>query len=123
MNRASFLLHDHLAGTARRLPDKVALVCKGLRVTYRELDERANALAHTLIAGGVTRGDRVAVFADNTVETVISFWGVLRADAVVSIVDPMTRADKLAYLLGDCRARALISDAHLAHVFTEAARL
>jgi amino acid adenylation domain-containing protein len=119
---ATFLLHDHLAASARRLPDKVALVCKDQRVTYRELDARGNALAHALLARGVTRGDRVVIFADNTVETAIAFWGVLAADAVVSIVNPLTKADKLAYLLNDCRARVLISDAHLARVFGEAAR-
>ena len=44
------------------------------------------------------------VFADNTVETVVAFWAVLKANAVVSIVNPLTKADKLAYLLNDCRA-------------------
>jgi amino acid adenylation domain-containing protein len=122
VSRASFLLHDHLIDAARGSPDKVALVCKGARITYRELDERSTALARTLVAGGLERGDRVVVFADNTAETVTAFWGVLKADGVVSIVDPMTKVDKLAYLLGDCRARALVTDAHLTHVFAEAAR-
>ena len=114
-------LHDILESAAQRLPDKIALVIKGERVTYRELDARANALAASLIAGGVARGDRVIVFADNTLETVVSFWGVLKAHAVVSIVNPQTKADKLAYYLNDCRATALISDAHLTPIFVEAA--
>ena len=46
----------------------------------------------------------MVVFADNTLETVVSFWAVLKANAVVSIVNPLTKADKLAYLLNDCRA-------------------
>jgi len=114
-------LHDILESAAARLPEKVALVVKGERFTYAELDARANALASTLIAAGVVRGDRVVVFADNTLETVVSFWGVLKANAVVSIVNPQTKADKLAYYLNDCRAVALISDAHLTPVFLEAA--
>ena len=122
MTRATFLLHDYLIDAARRLPDKVAVVDKRQRVTYREVDARSNALAHALAAGGVARGDRVVIFADNTVETAIAFWASLKADAVVSIVNPLTKVDKLAYLLNDCRAKALISDAHLAHVFGEAAR-
>ena len=108
------LLHDYLIDSASRLPDKIALVCQHERVTYRELDERSNALAHALIARGVTRGDRVVVFADNTVASVISFFGVLKANAVVSMVSPQTKEDKLTYLLNDCRAAAIISDAHLA---------
>src|SRR5262245_53966414 len=114
-------LHDFLHASARRLPDKVALVCAKQRLTYAELDRRSNALAHALIRRGVERGDRVVVFADNTVETVVSFWGVLKANAVVSIVNPLTKADKLAYLLNDCRATALITDGHLTPVFAPAA--
>jgi amino acid adenylation domain-containing protein len=91
------------------------------RLTYSELDARSNALAHSLVASGVERGDRVVVFADNTVETVISFWAVLKANAVMSIVNPLTKSDKLSYLLDDCRPTALITDAHIYSVFAEPA--
>src|SRR5262245_417478 len=111
------LLHDYLTHCARRLGDKVALVCGGLSYTYRDLEERSNALAHALLALGVNRGDRVIVLADNTVETVLSFWAALKADAVVSIVNPLTKSDKLDYLIKDCRPAALITDAHLHEVW------
>ncbi len=114
-------LHDYLADSARRLPDKVALVCQKKRHTYRDLDRRANQLAHALVQRGVVRGDRVVVFADNTAETVVAFWGILKANAVVSIVNPLTKADKLAYLLNDCRAVALVTDGHLTQAFADAA--
>jgi amino acid adenylation domain-containing protein len=115
------LLHDYLIDSARRLPEKTALVARKRRLAYGELDARSNALAHALCRRGVLRGDRVVVFADNTIEAVIAFWGVLKANAVVSMVNPLTRADKLAYLLNDSRATALIADRHLAPVFREAA--
>ncbi len=121
MDRATPLLHDYLSASAQRLPDKVALVCRDERLSYQEIEARSNALAHGLIARGVERGDRVLVFADNTVETAVSFWAVLKASAVVSIVNPLTPADKLGYLLRDCRASALITDAHLLRVASEAA--
>lgn len=54
-----------------RSPDKTALVCGGERVGHRELDARANRLAHTLRRRGVERGDRVIVFLDNSVEAVV----------------------------------------------------
>lgn len=113
-------LHDYIEHSALRLPEKVALVCKKQRLSYAELDARANALAHTLQESGVVRGDRVLIFADNTMETVVSFWAVLKANAVVSVVNPLTKADKLRYLLRDCRASALITDAHLAKVYAPA---
>jgi acyl-CoA synthetase (AMP-forming)/AMP-acid ligase II len=62
------------------------------------------------------------VFADNTPETVVSFWAVLKANAVVSIVNPLTRSEKLHYLIDDCRPAALITDAHLYRVWSEPAR-
>jgi amino acid adenylation domain-containing protein len=114
-------LHDYIIESARRLPDKVALVCQKKRYTYKELDRASNQIAHTLHERGVQRGDRVVVFADNTYETVVSFWGILKANAVVSIVNPLTKADKLAYLLNDCRAVAMITDGHLTPIFAEAA--
>jgi len=115
------LLHDYLVDTARRLPEKIALVSKQARLSYAEIDRRSNALAHALCARGVARGDRVIIFADNTAETAIAFWAVLKAGAVVSIVNPLTKTDKLVYLLNDCRATALVTDAHLAGVFKPAA--
>ncbi len=107
------LLQDYLAHSARRLPEKVALVCMGRRLTYGQIDALANVLAHHLTAAGVTPGDRVVIFADNTVETVVSFWAVLKASAVACIVNPLTKRDKLNYLLQDCRPSAFISDQHL----------
>jgi len=112
------LLHDYLMQSAHELPEKVALVCMKQRITYAELDARSNALAHSLVSAGVMRGDRVVIFADNTVETVISFWAVLKANAVVSIVNPLTKSDKLGYLLDDCRPVVLITDAHIHSVFS-----
>jgi amino acid adenylation domain-containing protein len=115
------LLHDHLLQTAARLPDKIAVVCKGVYVSYAEMNAASNAFAHALVHRGVQRGDRVMVFCDNTVEAAIAFWAVLKANAVVSVVNPLTKADKLAYLLNDCRAKALVTDAHLVGVYQAAA--
>jgi amino acid adenylation domain-containing protein len=115
------LLQDYLTNSARSLPDKVALVCGKERLTYAELDARSDALAHSLAAAGVQRGDRVVIFGDNTADTVVSFWAVLKANAVVCIVNPLTKRDKLAYLLNDCRPAALIADPQLRAVWGEPA--
>jgi amino acid adenylation domain-containing protein len=120
MNDAIPLLHDYLIHSARRLPNKVALVCGDQRLTYADVDRRSNALAHTLVRRGVSRGDRVIVFAENTAEAAISFWAVLKANAVVVMVNPQTKADKLTYYLNDCRAVALISEARLVTEFLPA---
>ncbi|WP_176478414.1 AMP-binding protein [Mesorhizobium sp. WSM3876] len=116
------LLHDYLIHSAGRLADKVALVCNGQRLTYREIDERSNGMAQSLASGGVRRGDRVMIFADNTVETVVSVWAVLKANAVVCLVNPLTKSEKLDYLLNDCRPTALITDQHLRSAFVAPAQ-
>ena len=67
-------------------------MCGQHALTYAELDARSNALAHAGRERGVARGDRVVMFADNTVETVVASGRVLKANAVVSIVNPLTKA-------------------------------
>ncbi|MGB8294337.1 MAG: AMP-binding protein, partial [Polyangia bacterium] len=110
-------LQDYLELSAQRLPDKIALVCGARRVSYREIEESSNALAGGLAARGVGRGNRVIIFADNTVETVVAFWAALKANAVAVLVNPLTKADRIRYLLADCRPTALITDGHLEGVW------
>ena len=110
MDQAVPLLQDMLHATARRIPDKEAITFRGRPLTYAAFEQVSNALAHALRRRGVSRGDRVVVYADNSPEAAIAFFGVLKADAVVSVVNPQTKAEKLAYLLNDCRATALITE-------------
>ena len=114
-------LHDYVEHAARVAGDKVGLVRGSARLTFGAIDRRANHLAHVLVERGVGRGDRVIVFGENTVETVVAFWAVLKANAVVSIVNPQTKAEKLAYYLNDCRAAFLLTDEHLGGVWRAAA--
>jgi amino acid adenylation domain-containing protein len=74
------------------------------------LDARANRLAWSLIAGGVERGDRVAIYLENSAEAVISIFAILKAGAVFLVVNPTTKADKMSYILNNCRATGLITD-------------
>ena len=104
-------VEEFLELSARRTPDKIALVCQERRLTYRELEEQSNQLAHALIERGVLRGDRVAVYLENSVEAVLSIFAVLKTGAVFLVVNPTTKTDKLAYILNNCRAVALITDA------------
>src|SRR4029453_2537336 len=95
------LVQGYLVESARRLPDKVALVCGRERLTYSEIDRRSDALAQTLVARGVRRGDCVVGFGENSVETVVSFWAVLKSGAIVSLINPLHKTDKLEYCLDD----------------------
>jgi amino acid adenylation domain-containing protein len=102
------LVDDFLRNARRSYPDKVALVADGASWTYTALDEAANRLAHALLAGGLSVGDRVAIFLDNRAETILSVFGVLKAGGAIVLVGPTTKPDKLAFLLNDSEAHALI---------------
>lgn len=114
------LLHDSLADRAAENPSKAAVISGKGVLSYGELDERSARLAHTLQQAGVRRGDRVAVFMDNTLEAATSVFGILRAGAAFVMVNPLTKAPKLQYIANDCRIRGLLTDAHLGSVVREA---
>src|SRR5215831_10946075 len=113
-------VEQFLRDSARRFGDKVALVAGGARVTYRELDRASDRLAGALAQGGVARGDRVIVFMDNCREAVIAIFAILKAGAVFSPINPSTKADKLAYVINNCAARALITQEKLQAVASAA---
>lgn len=114
------LLHQFFEQTAANLPDKAALVVDGQRHTYAQLNQRVERLAATLQARGVQRGDRVALFMDNHAEMVVSIFAVLRMGGVFMPINPLTKHDKLAYLLNDSQATALIAQGALASVYRHA---
>jgi long-chain acyl-CoA synthetase len=114
------LLHNLLERTAQRAPDKIALVVAGQRFTYAQIDSEASRLARGLRARGVARGDRVAIFADNGVEVVVSIFAALKAGAVFMPVNSLTKGDKLAYLLNDSRAACLVTTQALREIWERA---
>ena len=103
------LLHETFERTARRLPDKPALVYQGERWSYAQVAARVEALAAALAQGGVHRGDRVILFLDNGVEMVAGVYAALRLGAIFVPVNPLTKRDKLEYLLADTRAAAMVT--------------
>ena len=105
------LIHDFLAKSAARRPDKTALICDGQRVTYGQIEAASNRLANALVARGLKRGDRVAVYLPNNFEAVVSIYATLKAGGVFVMINPATKKEKFLYILNDCRATALIMEA------------
>ncbi len=106
------LIHDFLAKSAARLPDKTALICQGRRVTYAQIEAASNRLANALVARGLKRGDRVALYLPNNFEAVMSLYATLKAGGVFVMINPATKMEKFLYILNDCRPTALIMEAH-----------
>ncbi len=104
-------VESFLESSACRFPEKTAVVCGARRLTYAEVDRQANCLARSLIDAGVERGDRVVIYLENSVEAVVSIFAALKAGGMFVVANPTTKAKKLTYILNNCRARALITDA------------
>src|SRR5207302_10511059 len=94
--------------------------CGPARLSYRELAERCSAFAAELQRQGVARGERVVVFLHNSPEALIAVFGTLMAGGVFSVVNPGTKADKLAYILNHCTAKALVTEPRLAEIASAA---
>ncbi len=115
------LLHDSLSVSAAAYPQKTAVIEGQSSITYEQLQDQALRLASGLRARGVKRGDRVALYMENSLETVVGIYAALYAGAAFMVVNPQTKADKLEYLLNDSGAAATISDARLAGLVEQVA--
>ena len=98
-----------LEESARRVPEKTAVVCGSLRRTYRQIEDDCNRFARGLAAMGIRRGDRVVVYLENSIESVIAVFGTLKAGGVFVVINPTTKSEKLTYLLNDSGAAALVT--------------
>ena len=103
------LVHYFLENSAKRLPDKTALIFQNQRLTYKQIDEGANQLAHALIRAGFKRGDRVSIFLDNSSEAIIALFGTLKAGGVFSTLSATLKSKKLHYILNNSESSFLIS--------------
>ena len=95
-------IDDLLRVSARRYPDREALVYYGRSTTYAQLDDQVDRVAGWLVhEGGVAPGDRVMLFLQNCPQFVIAFQAVLRAGAVVVPVNPMNHGEELRHFVDD----------------------
>lgn len=111
--RRCFNLADLFEVVADSVPDKLALVAGESRQTYRELDERANRVAHHLAAAGVGAGDRVAILAYNRAEWLETQIGAYKLRAVPVNVNYRYTAGELAYVIDDAGAAAVVGERSL----------
>ncbi|AFL50055.1 long-chain acyl-CoA synthetase [Sinorhizobium fredii] len=102
---------------------KTALVTDRKRLSYKELDDLSSRLAAALAASGVNANDRVLVFMDNCWEAAVAIFAILKAGGTFSPVNASTKADKLAYIIADCEAAAILTQAKLMPIVAEARAL
>ncbi|MGE2817271.1 amino acid adenylation domain-containing protein [Mycobacterium heidelbergense] len=122
-------LADLVSEQAARTPEAIAVSYEGHRLTYRDINEQANRLAHWLIGRGIGSEDRVAVLLDKSPDLVVTALGIAKSGAVYVPVDPTYPRDRLEFILGDCDAKLVLREpvtdlaAHPAHDPTDDDRL
>ncbi|WP_437926828.1 amino acid adenylation domain-containing protein [Sorangium sp. So ce291] len=102
-------VHELFEAQAERTPDAAAVLFDERRLSYRELNARANQLAHALRRRGVGPDVLVAVAAERSVEMVVALLGVLKAGGAYVPIDPDYPAERIAYMLDDAGAPVLLS--------------
>jgi fatty-acyl-CoA synthase len=115
MSAPDTTLWANLDITMRRFPDRIAFVFINRSITYRELHARVESLAGWLQQkAGVSKGDRVALCMQNSLQFVIGYYAILRADAVVVPVNPMNKAAELSHYITDPCAKVAICGSEIA---------
>ncbi|GAA2359942.1 non-ribosomal peptide synthetase [Dactylosporangium salmoneum] len=97
-----------------RPPDAPAVVAGSDRLTYRDLDERANHLANRLARLGVATEARVGVFLERSAEALVAVLGVWKAGAAYVPLDMENAPERLRLIVADCAARVVVTRPHLA---------
>lgn len=120
ISRPQRLLGEALEFSYQKHPTKTAAIYEGKEYSYADLKESADNLALHLASIGIKKGDRVAIFMNNSWQCIVSVYGITLAGGIFLVVNPQTKANKLQYILEDCSARVIIAEAFLTHEFSQA---
>jgi len=102
-------LHEVLERTAKRYPEKVAIVSSNRELTFRDLNSSSGALAVALAATGVRKRDRVAILLPNVPQFVIAYFAILKIGAVVTTISPLLKEREIEYQLRDSEAATIVA--------------
>ena len=112
-------IHEIFAAQVAATPDAVAVVSEHEQLTFRELNERANQLAHYLQKLGVGPESLVGICVERSVETVVGLLGILKAGAAYLPLDPQYPQQRLAFMLKDAVVEVLLTQQRLQHLLPE----
>lgn len=103
-------LQNFLESSAIAYTEKIAVSFSGNNYTFLDIQQQSDILASYLQKQGIQRGDRIVLLLGNTIETVISFWAILKAGAIVIPVGTELKPNKIDYILKDSGAVVLITN-------------
>ena len=111
MVAVSACLHHLVEAQAKRTPDAPALAFEGERLTYAGLEQRANRLAHDLARCGVGPDVKVALHLERSLDMIVAVLGILKAGGAYVPIDPSYPAERVAFMVADSGARAVVTRA------------
>lgn len=100
-------VHHFMTEAARNYPESDAIIFKGRRISYRQLNELTDAVAAALTASGFKKGDRAVIYMPNTPQFVIAYYGILKAGGIVVATNPLYTERELEHQLEDCGAETV----------------
>ena len=112
-------LHHWIEDQVDRTPDAIAVEFADDSLTYRELDQRANQLAHYLQSKGIKPDTLVGVCVERSLEMVIALLGILKAGAAYVPLDPTYPTERLAFMVEDAQTALLLTQQHLADLIPQ----
>src|ERR1700689_4021273 len=102
-------LHSLIEAQASRTPEQVALDFEGEKVSYRELNERSNQLAHYLQKQGIAPNVLVGIYVERSIEMVVALLAVLKAGGAYVPLDPEYPTERLAMMIEDCHTPVVLT--------------
>ena len=112
-SRPQRLLGEALEFSCLNHPLKTAAIFKEKEYSYEELTECAKNLAFHLVNTGIEKGDRIAIYMNNSWQSIVSIYGITLAGGVFLVINPQTKANKLNYILKDSGSKIVISSGNL----------
>lgn len=116
-----YLLHHLLIEASQSNPDKQAVVFADQALTYHELNEASNKIATVLIELGIALGDRVGIYMNKSIPSIVSIYGILKAGAVYVPLDPQAPHSRISYIIDNCDIRCLLTSTAKANIVEEIA--
>jgi acyl-CoA ligase (AMP-forming) (exosortase A-associated) len=105
----SDLIHEFIFRSASRTPQAEALVHGNFRLDYATLSAAVRQMAQGLLADGLGRGERVAVYLEKRIENVVAMFGAAAAGGAFVPVNPLLKPEQVGYILADCNVRVLVT--------------
>ncbi|NUS45684.1 MAG: acyl-CoA synthetase [Mycobacteriaceae bacterium] len=110
---------DLLEHAVDAVPDRTAIICGDRRVTYKELDERANRLAHHLASRGVGKGDHVGIYSRNSIEALETMFATYKLRAISVAVNYRYVFEEVRYIADNADLVALVHERQYAPIVAE----